>query len=371
MLSEEKYRDVVDAIYEAALDPTLWRRVVDRLTAGFQAIGASMYTPVAALMRLEPVWATDADPEFVAQYASNYAQTDILAEALMRRIPETSFIYSLYELVSHEAMAAWDGYRDLLKPRGVEQCVGLVVNGEDHRMGQLMVYLPELPHQELEDIKRTMSRFERHFAQAMRLHWHLSAARDEATRTQHTLDLFQTGVAWLSESGKVLYRNAEMDRLLALEDGLALTSGNLQASTRAETELIQEGVQAAQRGEERSFAVGRRSDAAAFRLRAVPLPMQASALRLPDAVAIAFVSEARAPSAASAEAFALLYGLSPAERRILEPVAAGASLRDAAEKAGIGYETARSHFKSILAKSNVNRHADLIRLLATIPAAGL
>src|SRR3569833_1093178 len=73
MLSEDTYRALVDAIYEAALDPTAWRQVVDRLTAGFQAIGASMFTPVAIKLGLEPVWAADADPEFVAAYASKYA----------------------------------------------------------------------------------------------------------------------------------------------------------------------------------------------------------------------------------------------------------------------------------------------------------
>jgi DNA-binding CsgD family transcriptional regulator len=368
MVSEEHYRAIVDAIYESALDAALWRRVVDRLTAGFQAIGASMYTPVAAMIGLEPVWATDADPEFVAAYASKYAQSDILAVQLMRRIPETSFVYSLDEMLSREVLTAWDAYRALLKPRGVEQCVGLVVSGEDHRMSQLMVYLPDLPRESLDAMKRTMLRLERHFSQAMRVHWHLSAARHETSIARHTLDLFQTGVAWLSAKGEVLYRNAEMDRLLVLRDGLLLDSGALRASKRVENRLIEEAVAAAERGEERSFAVQRRSAAEPFRLRVVPLPTQASALRLPNAAAIAFVSEARAPSTASIESFADLYRLSPAERRILEPIAAGADLREAAEKVGVGYETARSHFKSILAKSSVSRHADLIRIIATMPS---
>jgi DNA-binding CsgD family transcriptional regulator len=213
-----------------------------------------------------------------------------------------------------------------------------------------------------------MSRLERHFAQAMRVHWHLSAARHEATTAQHTLDLFRTGVAWLSPKGEVLYRNAEMDRLLALEDGLGVEAGSLRAGKRVETALIQEAVASAERGTERSFDIDRPSGAESFRVRVVPLPLQASALRLPNAAAIVFVSEARAPSEVSTEAFAKLYGLSRAEKRILEPVAAGVSLQEAAKQTGISYETGRSHFKSILAKSKVSRHADLIRLIATIPA---
>jgi DNA-binding CsgD family transcriptional regulator len=365
MLSEEKYQNIVDAIYQAALDPTVWRQVVDQMTAGFQAIGASMFTPVAALIGLEPVWATDADPEFVAQYASKYARTDVLAKALMRRIPDSSFIYARDELVGLEAWRSWEGYRDLLKPRGVEQFIGLVVSGEDHRMSQLMVYLPESPQERLDEIKRTMSRLERHFAQAMRVHWHLSTARQEAADARYTLDQFQTGVAWLSEKGEVLYRNAELDRLLALRDGIASDNGMLRAGTRAQAEMIQAAVAAAQRGEERSFAIDRRSEAEPFRVRVLPLPLQASALRLPNAAAIAFISKASVPSATTIDAFAKLYGLSAAERRILGSIAAGKRPEDAATEAGIGYETGRTHLKSIMAKCNVSRQADLVRLVAT------
>jgi DNA-binding CsgD family transcriptional regulator len=367
-LSEESYRAIVDAIYEAALAPALWLQVVERLTEALGAIGGTVYTPAAVKIGLEPVWATNADPEFIAAYASRYAHTDIISEAVMRRIPKTSFVYSVLDLISREKFTSWDAYVDLLKPRGVEQGIGLVVCGDDHRLTQLVMLFPELSREAVQEIQRVMERFEGHFAQAMRVHWHLSAARQEMAGARYTLDQFQTGVAWLSATGEVLYRNAEMDRLLASRDGLSLAAGKLRASNRAETEMIQEAVGAAQRGEERSFAITRHSDEDPYRLRVVPLPLQASALRLPNAAAIAFVSDTRAPSAAIIEAFAGLHGLSPAERRLLEPIAGGADLRAAAETTGVGYETARSHFKSIMAKSKVNRHADLIRLLATTPA---
>ena len=59
------------------------------------------------------------------------------------------------------------------------------------------------------------------------------------------------------------------------------------------------------------------------------------------------------------------FGLSPAEARLVLRLVAGDTLRSAAAKLAIRYETARTHLKSIFSKTGTNRQAELVVVIVT------
>jgi DNA-binding CsgD family transcriptional regulator len=62
-------------------------------------------------------------------------------------------------------------------------------------------------------------------------------------------------------------------------------------------------------------------------------------------------------------AVAKAFGLSPAEKALASLLGSGSSPRQAAEKLGITYETARTQLKAIFAKTGVHRQSELVALL--------
>ena len=66
------------------------------------------------------------------------------------------------------------------------------------------------------------------------------------------------------------------------------------------------------------------------------------------------------PSAAGAAA---LYNLTPAETRLLDALLNGRRLAEHATAADISITTARTHLRSIFAKTGQRRQADLVRLV--------
>ena len=58
-------------------------------------------------------------------------------------------------------------------------------------------------------------------------------------------------------------------------------------------------------------------------------------------------------------------GFTPAEARLADALAGGASVREAATKLGVTYETARTHLKRLLSKTGARRQAELVRILLT------
>lgn len=367
MLSEQGFDEIVEALYAAALAPERWNDVVAAVTRGFGVIGSSMITPFAAGLGLEPLWATDADGEFVAAYASRYAATDILREPILKRIPAPWSTYCWEDLIDRSAMEATELYRNELAPRGVRQGIGLLAHSEDHRAGQLMIHCPHWPDEEVARAKRTLEQIERHFTRALKVHWYLAAARHQADAARITLDMFRTGVVWLAEEGEVLYRNTEMDRIFRESGGITLAGATLGLADALAASRLRQAIPAAQEGRETSFLATGEGDAPSLQIRVVPLPVHAMALRLPRAVAIAFISDTAAPVDGNAEAAAQLHGLSPAETRLLKELMAGHTVQMAAERLGVAAGTARSQLKSVMAKCGVNRQADLIRLVVTLP----
>jgi DNA-binding CsgD family transcriptional regulator len=370
VLSEGSFDAIVQGFYEAALDAARWNDVIAATTRGFGAIGSSLITPFAAGLGFEPLWATDADAEFIAAYASRYAHTDVLHGPILKRIPSPWSTYCWEDLVARPVMDAWEGYRDLLYPRGVRQGIGLLANSEDHRAGQLMIYCPSWSDDEVALTKRTLEQLEPHFARALKVHWYLAAARQQTDAARMTLDMFQTGVVWLAENGEILYRNGEMDRILHAGAGIASGDGALRFAEPGAVAHLRSAITDAQAGRESAFLIERAAGAPALRLRVVPLPTHALALRLPKAVAIAFISDSEAPADGNAEAAAQLYSLSPAETRLLKELMAGRTVQEAAGRLDIAGGTARSQLKSVMAKCGVNRQADLIRLVFTLPRIG-
>ena len=62
------------------------------------------------------------------------------------------------------------------------------------------------------------------------------------------------------------------------------------------------------------------------------------------------------------------YGLTPAEIRVAESLAAGLSVRAIAERHGVTYETARTQLKAVLSKTGTSRQSELVSLLMREPA---
>jgi DNA-binding CsgD family transcriptional regulator len=182
-----------------------------------------------------------------------------------------------------------------------------------------------------------------------------------------TLDMFRTGAVWLTVQGNVLYSNHEMDAIAGKRDGIQVSNGRLHLWDPKARQDLEKSIEAAISERSSGLLAERPSGLPRYRINVMPLPMQANGLRLPNAAAIAFVSEATAPTSASLQAARGMYNLTPAEAKITEKLATGLDPKQIADALGSSINTVRTQVKSILAKTGVSRQADLIRLVATLP----
>ena len=101
------------------------------------------------------------------------------------------------------------------------------------------------------------------------------------------------------------------------------------------------------------------------------LPLQRGAVRtqlVPDAVAAVFVSSPRARPEGAGRAAAALFGLTPAEARVFDRIAAGLTPAETARALGVAPSTVRTHLLRLFAKAGVRRQADVVQLAAALAA---
>ena len=106
-------------------------------------------------------------------------------------------------------------------------------------------------------------------------------------------------------------------------------------------------------------------------LMALALPVEetsgpGAAHAQPGACMLLLAKHAQAPSSVS-DFVMRLFGLSPAEARLLPLLLQGSAPAEMAEELGVKVSTVRSQLSSIFAKTGATRQQDLIRLLGCVP----
>jgi DNA-binding CsgD family transcriptional regulator len=198
----------------------------------------------------------------------------------------------------------------------------------------------------------------------------------EKARMAETLDALKLGVVLANEDSRILHANRAAEEMMRDDGPLRGRDGVLRAEGGAASLEIRSAIKQAARNEsgigKTGLAVRLTEEEAEAPIVAHVLPLAGGEIRSrldPAAVAAVFVNP-KVDDAASAQAVATTYGLTPAETRVLTRVLTGSTVAEAAADLGIAPTTARTHLDSIFAKTGVSRLSQLIRLAAQIsPAA--
>ena len=190
-----------------------------------------------------------------------------------------------------------------------------------------------------------------------------AVARSTVDGLVSAFDSLSDNVIILSNRGKVEFANAGARRLLALRDGLSVEHTTLRCADVASTMLLNRAAVAVQslgRPEEESVSLPRPSGRPPLHVRV--RQVVASPL-MPEGGhrAMLLIEQTTPDHVLEGWSAGKLYGLTGREIDIAVLLARGQDLRSAAVTLGISYQTARSHLRSVFAKTDTHRQSDLIR----------
>jgi DNA-binding CsgD family transcriptional regulator/PAS domain-containing protein len=369
--SYEAVLDLVDRIYTAAETPALWPVALEGIAEATGSAASLLYRNMDAREGGVDA-AVRITPEAAAAYHNYYHRLDPWGNSpRAATLVRPGAVVDGDELVERSELYATEYYNDFARPSGLTR----VLVGTIAMHGPLACVI-SLIRDDADDAhgtaeRRLLSALMPHMGRAVEIHRRLLPVSVLDGAAVDTLDCLCSAVVLLDEHGRTIFVNRAAERLLCLHDGLFVEHGCLAATMPAEREALRALVaQAARRrtGNARSnggaLSISRASMRRPYSVLVTPLGTRHVPSHGPDAAVAVFVSDPDDRTETEVTALTRLFRLTPAEARFAAGLATGAPMADVADTLGIGRETARSHLRSVFAKTGATRQAELVRIIA-------
>ncbi|MCX8474595.1 MAG: hypothetical protein MT490_02250 [Sphingomonas sp.] len=369
--------DLVGSIYEAALDPNLWRPFVERIEAVYPDLTIMLFShesrDTAAELNVVVNYPEAALRDYAAYYFSNSPFVDFVPRNRIGLPTRTETIISEAELFRTEH------YNDFMRPHRLgHHGTGMVLEREPQGWTSLS-FADRVNDEARRDHQMVLlGLLAPHLRRALKLRRTLIEAQSAAMAPRAVFDGWTHAAFVLDRDGRVATMNRRAELLVAQDDGITLNRfGRPQSfddkSSRALDDAIAacralpDGVVHKDTGPV-GVMLPRRRRGSPF--HAMLWPVASAEFGLPAAVGqvLLVLSDPDDTPPDAVAWIARRFGLSPAEERLAGEIVAGVPLNEAAERLGIQLSTARTRLKTVQAKTGCRRQLDLVRLAMSVPS---
>lgn len=371
-------------IYETATNPGRWRRTLDQIAMAVEAQAIALMIRQPGSRSRDKQMLSSAYLDFIKTPAGMYyglwlsrlqnPDWDYLArQPAWRLTPDTEIG------PRPEALDARADYRLLRRKVGVGRRLGVKFNADRMWFDAASIAFPTGLSQVPVAVAGQLTQLLPHLTKAIELGraFRLLKARYRAVLS--ALDHVRIGLAVALPSGEVILRNAEMERILDLADGLRISgAGHVQTAQSDQATEVLAAIRevcdaAAGQGStaERLVAIQRPSGQPPLLLEVAPLVDSAAEIEAGlQGALISVVDPASVPDV-DMRRFVTLYQLTAAEAEVCALMLQGLTTEIIAEAREVSPLTVKNQISSVLAKTGVARRSELIRLvMKVLPPVG-
>jgi DNA-binding CsgD family transcriptional regulator len=371
----DRFSSVIEGLYDAALDPTEWPRVAQMFARAFGTESSAIFQLNLAQGSADILGVTENfDGKAISDYEAYYHQKDLVAIRMAQSATGRAMLST--ELVREAEFLDSEIFVDFARPMrlGFFWAVGGVIEVEQHVKGAIGIHRPRAAGPFEAEDKRYLSLLLPHLSRAMLLQRRLQGLTQDNRIVLDALEKLSVGMIAVDAQATVLFANPTAERLLRAGLGLTCRLGCLGATDPAKDDELRRLIRQAGLA-----SLGKPSEAGGVlalpRPEGRPLsllvcPLRPHALNIGASVpaALLIFGDPDASPATSTQALIELYGLTPAEARLMAALVDGERLEDYADRHQISINTARTQSMQIFAKTGHSRQADLIREVLTNPA---
>lgn len=357
------FEPLIDTIYDAAFEPSLWPAVLDQFSrlAGAQGglITSMPFNPQGYL------YSKGVAEVCEGLLDARFAMSNI-AIRLLLTLPTATF-HSDADHISEAQMAAEPLYRDLIWPLGLGYAASNHVRVPTGDEVTFSVFLRRDHGPATPDALARLTGFRPHLARAATM-----SARNAFTQIRSTNQaMAASGLASaaINAKGRVtdcnaLFANLPKGLVVNARDQLRIAHGQAQA-------ILDQCLEQAGNGQVRgrSIALPAIDDHGPAVLHLIPVRGLVQDL-FTNAVYFLVITPVGVPSPAPLAIIEGLFDLTASEARIAQCLAQGESVMAMAVRLGISAETVRRHLKNIYAKTGISHQAELAATIAGVKMIG-
>jgi DNA-binding CsgD family transcriptional regulator len=367
MDQREELSTLIGRIYDAALDPTLWRDVLAGIADFVEGHAGGLLPKNGVSKHGDAYYRVGVAPDPMQRYAV-YAHFDPMTTLPLLDIEQ---IVSTVDLVPYDEFLEGRFYREWAEPQGFIDAASAVLEKSEPSCAYLSVIRNKTQATVDDAMRRRMALIVPHVRRAVLIGKVIDLKQAEAATLSEVTDGLGAAMFLVDASMRVIHTNAAGDALLQERDFLTAVGGRLVATEAATDQTLRETFAAAADGDR---AVGRKGIAVPFiasdgvRYVGHVLPLTAGKRRDAgaryDAVAALFVQKAALEMPSAPEVIAKTYKLTPTELRVLLAIVVVGGVPEVAATLGIGETTVKTHVGRLFDKTGTRRQADLVKLVA-------
>jgi DNA-binding CsgD family transcriptional regulator/PAS domain-containing protein len=360
---------LIGDIYDAALDPSLWPRVLQKGCAFVGGVACSLYTEDSATRTGHALYSWGVEPRYGRLYYSCYIKHNPFTTAQL--FLDVEQVVSLGDIVPHHEFRETSFYKEWAQPQGWIDAATAVLEKSATRYAAISVIRHERDGLVDEEARWRMSLLVPHVRRALLIGKVVALHQAEASTLADTLDGLSAGMFLVDGSGRIVHANASGHSMIGEGRFLRAARERLIACDHAANQALQEIFAAAECGDE----------ALAIKATCVPLPARegeehvAHVLPLTAgmrrkagvsyaAVAVMFVRKPSFDVPSPAETIAKRHQLTPSELRVLLGIVEVGGVPEVAKALGLSDTTVKTHLRHVFEKTSTTRQADLVKLVA-------
>ncbi len=363
---------LVDRIYAAALDASLWPSVLEALA---DEIGAHQ----ACLTRLsqkdgqgEGIEAR-IDPRSVAAFHDYYWTKNVFTvvddlDAWRRGWRPT--VVATGDCVPLDDYYRSEYFNDFMRPQDAGATLHVRLDLSDDTSSAIAFGRSIRKGDFANDAFETASRLQPHLIRAYRMGRTLAGGFGVSQDLARTLDISDRATLIVDHQGAIQHANPAAERLLRGANGLCVMNGRLAALQSEATQRLGELVAAAttQDGTRSggSFSLHRPDGRPSLALRISPLARETIAIFTRPRMALVCVTDLELEMRSPLDDLKDLFGVTAAEARLAGAVFEGLTLPEAAERFGVSINTVRFQLARVFDKTGVTRQAELVKIMTRL-----
>lgn len=370
MSEVETVSALIGDIYDAALDPALWPRVLDSISGyvGVAQTNLSSHDNIRKSTDLYFVSARD-DPRYRQLYLDTYFKINPMFPTIV--FCEAEKPLAIGDVFPREEFCKTKFSREWLAPQGFVDSAFSVL--EKWRTGCALFTAIRRGRQGLVDdeTRRRFALLIPHVRRSLLIGRVIDLNKIEAAALADALDTLAAAMFLVDARGSIVHVNVSGHVMLAEGRVLKTVGGRLRAVEPQPDQALGDIFATAPEGD---ISLGRKGIAVPLMARdgeryvANVLPLTSGARRKAGisyaAVAVVFVRKAALDLPSPPEVISQQFQLTPAELRVLFAIVDVGGIAEVAEILGVSENTVRTHLQHVFNKTDTGRQAELVKLVA-------
>ncbi|MDE2250409.1 MAG: helix-turn-helix transcriptional regulator [Gammaproteobacteria bacterium] len=365
----ENINQLILEIHAAPLAPETWPTVVDRIRQMQGADKALLFSvpeaPGAEFWSLS----TGISEQVLREYSTEFAREDVWLHAVqLRGATQAGTICTGEQLIDRKTYHRTRFYNEYLARHDIDCFMNVLLRGPTpplHSPTAVLSFYRGIGKEAFGELEcRSLACLTPHLMLAVATHWKMYGLSLQNAALARTLDAVTVPLFLIARDGRLVFANAAGDAELRRGFCLELVSDCLVVSRRVQDRnAVMSAIRSLRDGRGCSVSLVAGLPARRVVLCTAPLAENAQSVKLwGGAAGLVWLAPAPAQTGAI-DRIASLFGLTPAESRLLARLREWETLAEAARALHISVHTTRTQLKSIQAKTGWRTQQELLRMV--------